>query len=45
MLIPEYQIHYDTIASMITAFCDQHLDTDYKAICFHARPKKTKEQC
>ena len=36
MLIPEYQTHYDTVASLITAFCDQHLDTDYKAICFHA---------
>ena len=45
MLIPEYQIHYDTIASMITTFCDQHLDADYKAICFHALDKKTKEQC
>ena len=36
MLIPEYQNHYDSISSFITAFCDQHLDADYKALCFHA---------
>ena len=39
MLIPEYQIHYDAIASMITAFCDQNLDDDYKALCYHALDK------
>ena len=36
MLIPEYQEHYDAISSMITSFCEQHLDDDYKALCFHA---------
>ena len=36
MLKPEYQSHYDAIASMITTFCDQNLDDDYKALCLHA---------
>ena len=44
MLIPEYQTHYDTVASLITAFCDQHLDTDYKAICFHALDKLSRKR-
>ena len=44
MLIPEYQTHYDTVASLITAFCDQHLDADYKAICFHALDKLSRKR-
>ena len=39
MLIPEYQVHYDAIAAMITSFCDQYLDDDYKALCIHALDK------
>ena len=30
MLIPEYQDHYDAISTMITTFCNQRLDADYK---------------
>ena len=44
MFIPEYQIHYDTIASMITAFCDQHLDADYKVLCLHALDKLSRKR-
>lgn len=44
MIIPEYQIHYDTIASMITAFCDQHLDADYKVLCLHALDKLSRKR-
>jgi len=44
MLIAEYQTHYDTVASLITAFCDQHLDADYKVICFHALDKLSRKR-
>ena len=44
MLIPEYQKHYDAISTMITAFCDQHLDADYKALCFHALDKLSRKR-
>ena len=44
MLIPEYQTHYDSVASLITAFCDQHLDADYKVICFHALDKLSRKR-
>ena len=43
MLIPEYQKYYDAISSMITTFCDQHLDADYKALCFHALDKLSRK--
>ena len=44
MLIPEYQKHYDAISTIITAFCDQHLDADYKALCFHALDKLSRKR-
>ena len=44
MLIPEYQSHYDAVASLITAFCDQHLDADYTALCFHALEKLSRKR-
>lgn len=40
----ECQDRYDVIKAMITPFCDQYLDDEYKALCIHALDKLARKK-